>query len=337
MAITPRTIFSSAAPATVAAVSLLAFTAVGTVAYMSSQDCPSMRQARVIHQPNATSACGNLRQALGADKSRWSEGDWIHYATCFEQNDNSKLASQAASQGLKYYPRSEPLFNVKGYHQIVLDKHEEAVGTLETGLERIGNPYSGVLENNLAWAALWAPREMPVDRMRTLYTNALDKEPNVCAYLHTGLWVEYAMARQSSGVERFEALRKFDNLRSRYEPCLNRLERGDWQTLVEITGAGAMFDDLEHSGDNPSAGASQVSGDELLTRVAELLQERHDNVSVDSLCSEAMPISTTHQTCVEEMNQAMAQAAHREVRQRNSDARPAGTSGSGGPCPAMVQ
>lgn len=335
MAITPRTIFSSAAPATVAAVSLLAFTAIGTVAYMSSQECT---RTQATHAPAPTAGvCDNVAQALGADKSRWSEGDWIHYATCFEQRNNSRLAADAASDGLNFYPRSEPLFNMKGYHEIVLDKHAKAVRTLETGLDRIGEPYSGVLENNLAWAALWAPREMSTDRARKLYRNALTKESNVCAYIHTGLWVEYAKARESSGVEKFEALREFDELRTRYEPCLDRLDRGDWKTVVEITGAAAMYGDLEaRQSSDISSTDSKVSGDELMREVAEVLKQRYSSVSIDAVCSEAMPVSTTHHTCVEQLSQSLAQVAHDELREKNADTIPAGSSG-GGPCPAMVR
>lgn len=334
MAITPRTIFSSAAPATVAAVSLLAFTAVGTVAYMSSQECAAPK--KVDHAKSTVTAadCTDVQRALGANQANWTEGDWIQYASCFERRDNAEGAVEAASEGLDYYPRSEPLYNMKGYHEIVLDEHAQAVRTLKRGLNRVGEPYSGVLENNLAWAALWAPREMDLDRARELYRSALDRESDVCAYLHTGLWVEYATAKDASGVERFEALREFDDLRTRYRSCLDRLDSADWKTVVEITGAAALYSEMEaNNGRFGTAAEDGTTGDELLRDVSKLLETRFTGVTVDEVCREAMPVSTSHHTCVSELGEAMAHTK-RTKDKSPSDIEPAAGSG-GTPCPAM--
>jgi tetratricopeptide (TPR) repeat protein len=336
MAITPRTIFSSAAPATVAAISLLAFTAVGTVAYMSSSTCPVSKPDQSVQAPpQQPQTCQNVRQALAADKSNWSERDWIHYATCFERHDRSGKAADVAGDGLSFYPRSEPLYNIKGYHQIEMDRHSEAINTLKTGLDRVGQPYSGVLENNLAWASLWKPREMSLDKARNLYRSALDRESNVCAYLHTGLWVEYAKARQAAGVERFEALQKFDGLRDRYEPCLSRVENGDWKTLAEVAGAATLFNDVDARQDS-AADKTETSGDELLRKVAKLLDRRHSGVSVEQVCQDAMPLSTTHHQCVDQLNNAVAKVSHGEIQTTDADSAPAGGSG-GQPCPAQMR
>jgi len=332
MAITPRTIFSSAAPATVAAVSLLAFTAVGTVAYISSTQGPTVQQRPTQAGAGAEANCRHVRKALGADQSQWSERDWIHYTTCFEQRDAPEQAVEAATEGLEFYPRSEPLYNMKGYHEIVLDQHVEAIETLQTGLQRVGQPYSGVLENNLAWAALWEPREMNLDRAQELYRNALDKESNVCAYLHTGLWVEYAKAREASGVERFAALRNFDKLRDRYEPCLSRLGNGEWRTVVEITGAAALFSEVD--GQTAGDDADQASGDTLLEKTARLLDRRYSGKSIDEVCRDAMPVSTTHHTCVDQLSDAAAKVSGGTVTTTDADSAPAG-GGSGKPCPMM--
>ncbi|MFB6350590.1 MAG: tetratricopeptide repeat protein [Bradymonadaceae bacterium] len=329
MAITPRTIFSSAAPATVAAVSLLAFTAVGTVAYMSSQQQGPTTHRTVTHPSSARATCQNVRQALGADQAKWSERDWIHYTACFDQKNASEQAVQTASNGLEFYPRSEPLYNMKGYHQIVLDRHIEAIETLETGLQRVDRPRSGVLENNLAWAALWAPREMDLDRARQLYRSALDKKSNVCAYLHTGLWVEYAKAREASGVDRFEALRQFDKLRDRYEPCLSRLGNGEWKTVVEIAGAAALFSEVD--GQNAGNATDQTSGDKLLKKTARLLQRRYSDKSVESICREAMPVSTTHHVCTEHLTNAMSKVSNGTIKTTDADSAAAGSGGA--PCP----
>jgi len=335
MAITPRTIFSSAAPATVAAVSLLAFTAVGTVAYMSAQQCD--RSEKGLEKPAnaAATGCEDLSEALGSDRSQWTERDWVQYANCFKRQKNARAAIEAASEGLRHHPNSAPLYNIKGYHEITLERHTNAIDTLRTGLSRADTPYTGVLENNLAWAGLWAPRELSLEKARGLYRRALDKEPNVCAYLHTGLWVEYATARQASGVDRFQALKKFEDLRTRYASCLDRLDQANWKTVAEIAGASVMYSDL--AGD--AAGVeteseSQPSGRELLDRVARTLKQNYSGVGVDGLCRDAMPVSTTHQTCVEQLNRAMRRVEEDDGAESGESA---GIGGAGSPCPAMSE
>lgn len=341
MAITPRTIFSSAAPATVAAASLLAFTAAGTVAYMSSTtNC--QRQKADRHQDRAAAtvtACEGVRAHLGDNQARWSEGDWARYATCFENHGHSQLTIEVASEGLEHYPRSEYLYNMVGYHQITLDRHAEAVQTLTRGLHNIDNPYSGVLQNNLAWAGLWAPREVSLDESRRLYTAALEKEPRVCAYIHTGLWVEYAKAKQASGVEKFVALRRFENLRRSYEPCLDRLAHADWKTVTEVAGAATLFDEIdETSYHNKVAPSGRVtSGDALLAEVAQKVDDSYSGVSVDDLCSESMPVATTHHLCTEKVGKAIRtlKAKQKAAVKRAGDAHSAGGGGGGG-CPSIT-
>lgn len=315
---------------------MLAFTAIGTVAYMSSQQCDSSKveQSGTV---SSASVCQNVRRALGPDQSQWSERDWIRYASCFEAKDNSRLTVKAASQGLEHYPKSKPLYNIKGYHQITLDQHNRAVETLETGLKTVRTPHTGVLENNLAWASLWAPREMPLDRSRDLYQTALNKEPNVCAYVHTGLWVEYAASQKSNGVELFKSLRRFDQLRSSYEPCLSRLEHAEWKTVVEIAGAAVMFDEIDDDYDGSSTNnddAHHTSGDELLVQVAEHLQTRYEDVSVEAVCGEAMPLSTAHHECVERMGNAMQKVSAADKAEKTASDVKQGV-GNAKPCPSM--
>jgi tetratricopeptide (TPR) repeat protein len=315
----------------VAAISLLAFSAVGTVAYMSTTgDCDRKAQRSSTASP-VVHACEGLRDALG-DQSQWSEADWARYATCFENHGHSRLTIKVASQGLDAYPRSEFLTNMKGYHEIALDRHEEAVDTLRTGLDRIGSPFSGVLHNNLAWAGLWAPREVSMDQARDLYTKALNKSPNTCAYIHTGLWVEYAQSTQSDGVRKFQALRNFDSLRARYEQCLDRLDTADWKTMTEVAGAAVLFERADNSDqqDRLSASNDKTSGDELLRRVARQLDKRFHGVNIDAVCQEAMPLATTHHRCAEELGQAL-----KTVRSNHHGRTARGGSGGGG-CAATI-
>jgi len=337
MAITPRTIFSSAAPATVAAVSLLAFTAVGTVAYMSAQQCDRSKKGSGTPTSAATPGCEDFGEALGGDRSEWSEREWVQYATCFKRQKNARAAVDAAAEGLKHYPNSAALYNIKGYHEITLERHVDAVETLRTALDRAHAPYTGVLENNLAWAGMWARREMSIEEARSLYQKALEKESDICAYQHTGLWVEYATARQTSGVDRFEALRRFDELRSNYASCLDRVDEEGWKTVAEIAGAGVMFSDLAEGQDGVATGDdSTSSGKEILDRVARTLKNKYSGVGIDGLCSDAMPVATTHQICVDTLNAAMKRVENTEEKAK-TDGTSAGVRGGGGsPCPASL-
>lgn len=307
MAITPRTIFTSPASATVATVSLLAFSAVGTLAYKVAHE--SAPASQHVYQYDATESCNGIREVLGQDKSSWSETDWMVYSSCFENKNNSRMAATVASQGLRYYPSSEALYNIKGYHQIVLGEYADAVGTLERGLRNVGNPSNGVLENNLAWAGLWVPREMDRERARVLYKRALRRDADSCETLHTGLWVEYAIARESRGVEKYHALKNFLDLRQRYEPCEARMKSGDWKTLVEVVGATVLFQDVDQNLSVPHAVAAdhttERDGTAELMDVTQELRENYRGVSIDALCREAMPLASTHHMCVDAVGEAV--------------------------------
>lgn len=301
MAITPRTIFTSPASATVATVSLLAFSAVGTLAYkVAQQNTPDAAQ---IYEYRATESCSGVREVLGHNKTNWSETDWVVYASCFEHKNNSRMAMTVASQGLHYYPSSEPLYNMKGYHQIVLGEYDQAVDTLEQGLRSVGNPSNGVMENNLAWAGLWVPREMDRTRARVLYKRALRRNAGSCETLHTGLWVEYAIAREARGIEKGHALQNFDALRNRYERCQNRIDSGEWKTLVEVVGATVLFQDVD---ENLSVtDADEQAGTEALHQVTQELRENYRGVSIKALCREAMPLASTHHMCEDAVGEAV--------------------------------
>ena len=297
MAITPRAIFTSPAPAVVAAVSLLSVSALGTMAYQMSSSCPSSQQAVVAYNAPAN-VCDSVAEALGADRTTWSEFNWFTYTACYERENDSRRVVEVASQGLRYFPRSEALFNAKGYHQIALGQHSEAVATLSLGLSRVGAATTGTLPNNLAWAGLWVPREMELDRARSLYRQALRYDGTVCEILHTGLWVEFGIARESTGFTRYEALRTFSELRDGYAHCHSRVHQGDWQTLVELLGAGVLFQMVD-DGVFTTAGLDVHAADtnDLLTDVATKLQQRFRGSSIDALCRDAMPLATVHHAC----------------------------------------
>ncbi|MFU8804200.1 MAG: hypothetical protein ACNA8W_10355, partial [Bradymonadaceae bacterium] len=141
MAITPRTILTSAAPATVAVVSLYLFTALGTTAYKMTQEAQqSMHELESsaiveVHQASSlyrVKACNDVIDVYGAQKHKWSESAWVLYAGCFDQRNDSRMVISAASHGLRFYPQSEVLYNLVGYHQIVLGDHDKAIQSLRT-------------------------------------------------------------------------------------------------------------------------------------------------------------------------------------------------------------
>jgi hypothetical protein len=337
MAITPRTIFSSPASATVATISLLAFSAVGTLAYKVAQDNSAPPER--LYTASSVESCDGIKGVLGEEKASWSENDWLVYASCFEQKNNSRMAATVAGQALRYYPASETLHNVKGYHEIVLGEHARAVETLERGLRSVGNPSSGVMENNLAWAGLWVPREMDRKRARTLYKRSLKRNANACETIHTGLWVEYATARESRGIEKYHALKNFFELRQRYEPCQRRINSGQWQTLVEVVGATVLFQDIDENMSAPravsAAHQAEYDGTADVRRVTQELRENYRGASIDALCREAMPLASTHHLCVDAVSEAVTDLKAEEDGAKSANVptiRQMPTGGSAGGC-----
>lgn len=318
MAITPRTILTSAAPATVAVISLYVFTALGTMAYKSSRDIqndrdfrPPSRVVSTVHISGDGQQCSEITDAFGADKREWSERAWVTYAACFDQQQDSFRVVSTAKQGLKYYPQSETLYNLAGYHQIVLGQHEEAVKTLRMGMRNVSGFHSGVMPNNLAWAGMWTSRTMPLDEARTLYQQSLALSPDSCETIHTALWVEYASARNTTGVERLQAFNRFQGLRQMYAPCMSRVHNADWNTLIEIVGANTIINDV----DRQQYGTSQTHAASV--HATKMLLNNHRNASFDDICSEAMPLSETHQKCVTHLQENVEHLHHNRLMRNN--------------------
>ena len=316
MAITPRTIFTSAAPATVAVVSLYFFTVLGTTAFtcLTSDDEPTEPVAfddvSADSPAEFSAACDHVAHRFGADSAEWSEFAWINYTYCFDQRDDSAMTVKAAAQGLEYHPESESLYNFKGYHQIVMGEHAEAIETLRRGMEQVTHHRNGVMANNLAWAGLWEPRMMQLDEARHLYVQSLAKSPEICETVHTGLFVEFALANQAQGLDRFEALKRFSDLRNRYNSCLDRLEDGEWKTIVEVVGAAVIFGDVDnHDPDSVHP---------LMRSATTTLLQEYDDFSIDDICREAIPLADFHHDCVNAVTDSLE--AQKELSDRH-DAR----------------
>ncbi|MEM1348531.1 MAG: hypothetical protein AAGI01_08260 [Myxococcota bacterium] len=291
MAITPRTILTNPASAALAAASLFAMTAAGMYAF---SDCSSAYTpcgvSKADYQPYTT-PCEPVRMALGHDKTAWSEFDWFQYSLCFDKHNDSRRVVEVTTQGLRYYPTSESLYNLKGYHQISMRKFEDAVHTLSEGMTKVGVPSSGTMANNLAWASLWVPRELELDRARTLYQQSMQHDSSVCETMHTGLWVEFAISKRTSGIERAQALRNLNDLSEDYKACEQRYRNGDWDAMIEVLGAAVIYEELDQQ--------TQTSDDASLLRdVAKELRKRYRGASIDALCRESIPLATAHHTCI---------------------------------------
>lgn len=303
MAITPRTIISSPASATVATVALLAFSAVGTLAYQvanrSTQPTPTTFSSN-------TTSCDSVRKVIGPNMAKWSENAWIVLASCYENRNDSMSAARVASHGTHFYPRSETLYNIAGYNEIARGEYARAMITLNTGLRSVENPSNGVMANNLAWASLWVPNASRTTNARGLYQSALRYDQNSCETLHTGLWVEYSIASKSrSGVRQAQALRNFQNLRARYNSCENRVNDGRWKSMVEVVGAAVLFDNVDRSLRTRPAYGSQTEGRQSLMRVTKKLRENYKGRSISKLCDQAMPLASTRRGCVRSVSHAI--------------------------------
>jgi hypothetical protein len=183
--------------------------------------------------------CDHLLRDHGSALTTWQHDDWVNLATCFEGQSDHRRAASTAAQGLFYYPVSERLHNIGGYNLIVLEEYDEAVIRLRVALQSV-TPTDGVLENNLAWAGLFASDRMTLSEARRHIQNSLDRGGSCEAY-HTGMWVEYAVASRSSGATRDDAIAAYSQLRANYEPCTSRVDRsGDRTTAYEVAGAGIL-------------------------------------------------------------------------------------------------
>jgi hypothetical protein len=318
MAITPRTIFSSPASATVATVALLAFSAVGTLAYQVANR--SVTQTGI----SSASSCESVREVIGPNMSSWSENAWIVLASCYEQKDDSAAAARVATHGVHFYPKSETLYNIAGYNQIVRGEFSRAVAVLGAGVRNVERPTNGVMRNNLAWASLWVSDSMRARTVdaRSLYQQSLTFDQNSCETLHTGLWVEYSIASNPrSGIDQAQALRNFQNLRARYNSCQSRINDGQWKSMVEVVGASVLFENVDSMLAPRSVNGAVGEGTQSVRQVTQKLRENYKGVSIQMLCNEAMPLAQTRGDCVRSVSNAIHALKRAEVVQRHQHRR----------------
>ncbi len=259
---------------------------------------------KVERQPVETvdaGVCSPLVADLPADVTQWSEANWVSLTVCLDNADESHEVVRIADRGLNFYPHSETLYNVKAYHELELKRYDHAVTTLETGLRHV-TPSNGVMENNLAWAALWEARRIDSLSARELYQSSLRRDANSCEAIHTGLWVEYAVAMKQTGRARTVAVQNYENLRGQYNRCINRIDYGDEKTLYEVLGAGVLdhemakltvLRELETGVINTRAPRDA----QLVERAMTEHNERFKNLDVNDLCAEASPVRSAAHRC----------------------------------------
>lgn len=245
MALTPRSFLRS--PTLLVALLISAGIALLGSALFLSTFCTKAEQTRTVVVKRTVDplsslrggGCDHLLRENGSALAAWQHDDWVRLSACFESNDDNRRAATSAAQGLVFFPSSEQLHNIRGYNLIVLEEYEEAVVHLRVALQSV-TPQSGVLENNLAWAGLFASDRMTLSEARRHYRNAIDRDGGSCEAFHTGMWVEYAVASRSSGSARDAAIAQYSGLRAKYEPCTSRVDNGDRIVAYEVAGAGIL-------------------------------------------------------------------------------------------------
>lgn len=199
MAITIRTLVTNPAAAAVAAWTILGVSILGTQLDL-----------------------GDAAGAPCSSRTPVSEYDYYSKVQCLADAGELEAARELGVRAVGYFPRSEALNNQLGIVYIQMERFQEAGVVLARAL-RVIEPTTATMENNLAWATLWAP-SLSVHSQRNLYKRALHKEPLLCEALHTGMMVEWRAARQAEPFEQVEAISEFTRLADRYVRCARGAE-----------------------------------------------------------------------------------------------------------------
>lgn len=294
MAIAPRTVIKNPA---LLALTTLAVGAVGMVVanmymHVNARGC-------TMYAPPVQASSPCERQVGTLDKRQWGEREFISVAMCEANMQNDAAALAVARKGLLRYPSSETLLNIRGYHEISLGMYDQAVDTLRGGVARV-TPSDGVMENNLAWAGLWSPRKMDLSEARRLYVSSLERDPSSCEAVHTGMWVEYAVATSAGDVERRNAIRRYDLMRDRYDGCERRLANPSVDRIQEVLGAATLDFEMSRlaANDRVKPAWARAHTSAVLAREAMNVARAQGITDTEQLCAGATPIGQTQSTCL---------------------------------------
>ena len=313
MALTPRSFFRSPA-LLVAAIFSVAIAMLGAAVCLSvfctkRSNTAACKLTPPIDQLQyfRSSPCAHTLNPKPVSVAAWTEGEFVDLASCLEREGQAGLAVNASVLGLRYFPASEPLHNIRGYNLIVQEKYEEAVHALRAGLRAVGEPVMGTLQNNLAWAGLYASDTMTLSEARKHYQESLATEGSSCEALHTGMWVEYGVASRSSGASRDAAIAAYQTLRQKYAPCASRAAHGDQLTRYEVAGAGILDVEISklsmiqvferfHELDN-AADIRWKDFDDSLVQVSLRGLEFHTTADIDEACEDIAPVRSAIPQC----------------------------------------
>jgi hypothetical protein len=292
----------------VATIFSVAIALLGMAVFMSSFQCQKKTECDRSQKTDRltylhSGACDfEIRSAPG-EMAAWSERDWIELATCFERDEDYRRATSTAAWGLGYYPSSEALHNVRGYNLIMQEKWDEAVIALRVGLRSVGQPTTGTMQNNLAWAGLFSDDRMTLSEAREHYRDSLDLEPNSCEALHTGMWTEYGIASRSSGSSRDAAMGAYRTLRAEYGSCTNRLRGADEWTAYEIAGTALMDEEMAKLSMIQMFESGERTTPQRFAINRQLMGDAFDVVhrtapaDVETTCSKIAPVRSAMPTC----------------------------------------
>jgi hypothetical protein len=204
-----------------------------------------------------------------------------------------------------YYPTDAHLLNYRGYVAARMGDYGTAVYDFRVG-QRITGSVDGIFENNIAWSTLYqldSVEPQRADRVlleaRGLYRASLEKNWS-CERVHTGMFVEYAIADNAArtyGADDprvAEAVERYVPLFYSYASCWDRIDSGDELVVEELLAAAAM-----------DAKMGELAGVPTPTRhvgYARLSVQRGEELglAIDAaFCERSVPVKAAVATCVE--------------------------------------
>jgi len=236
---------------------------------------------------------------LPADRQNWTQRQWADNTSCLIEQRAYDSAYSSAEAGIAYFPRSETLYNLRGYAAAELQQYGLATFDFAEGIRKTPSR-TGLLENNLAWSMLWQVDELSTERRRRallqarrLYETSLRKSTS-CERIHTGMFVEYAIAddlhrHRLPGLH--HALQRYAELHAQYEGCESRLAHHDRDIVREFVGASVI--DREMS--KMAGVALPVRQVKDLHRALDLAHELDMNTA--TLCDRSVPIHAARPAC----------------------------------------
>lgn len=318
MALTPRSFFKSPT-LLVAAIVSAGIAMIGAAIFVSAfctseRSTKCQRTAKQIDrlEPLRSASCNYVLAENGDNLANWAHQDWVDLAACFERAGDNDRAATTAAWGIGFYPTSEMLHNIRGYNLIVQEKYDEAVIALRVSLQSVETT-DGTLQNNLAWAGLFASNLMTLSEARRHYEDSLALDGSSCEALHTGMWTEYGIASRSSGTSRDRAMATYIKLRQKYEPCLTRADHGDRMTRFEVAGAGildhemakiSMVQMFEKADSRAIAHSLEKIDPTLVKRSVSALELSH--ADIDDACEDIAPVRSALPACRKAMQAAIS-------------------------------